>query len=249
MLAAMEANVSQRPRRLEKVLAGRHGVRPESWATQLRWFAVALVVGFSVPFIGSSVLKLQHDVYLGVYFAAVLGLVSAYALTTRLDVKAVARRNWKLGVLLGIVVGFALVRNVFSDNGTPRPHGAYYVFELVWRGGIYGAMDALLLTVLPCLVVYRALGGPLSTWRRRASYVGASLALIVTITAVYHLGFAQYRHDGVRQPVTGNALISAPMLLTANPIGSIADHMAMHISAVTHTYETEVRLPPATQAH
>ena len=60
---------------------------------------------------------------------------------------------------LGVVFGFALVRNVLSEDATPRPHGAYYVFELIWRGGIYGAMDALLLTVLPCLVVYRDSAG------------------------------------------------------------------------------------------
>jgi hypothetical protein len=39
-----------------------------------------------------------------------------------------------------------------------------------------------------------------------------------------------------------------PMLLSTNPIGSVANHMAMHISAVAHTYETEVRLPPPTTA-
>jgi hypothetical protein len=106
-----------------------------------------------------------------------------------------------------------------------------------------------LLTVLPCLVAYRALGGHLATWRRRIAYLAASLALIVTVTGIYHLGFAQYRHDGIAQPETGNVLISVPMLLSTNPIGSIADHMAMHISAVAHTYGTEVRLPPRTQAN
>jgi hypothetical protein len=39
-----------------------------------------------------------------------------------------------------------------------------------------------------------------------------------------------------------------PMLLSTNPIGSVADHMAMHITAVTHTYETDVRLLPPTEA-
>jgi len=235
-----------------------HGVRrrfiprpaahPESWAAQLRWFAAAAVIGFTVPFIGSSVLELQHDVYLGIYFAAVLGLCAAYAIRTQLDLRATFTRHWKLGVALGIVFGFALVRNVLSEDATPRPHGSYYIFELVWRGGIYGAVDALLLTALPCLVVYRALGGHLATWRRRATYFAASLALVVTITAIYHLGYEQYRHDGVGAPETGNTLISMPMLLSTNPIGSIADHMAMHVSAVAHTYETEVRLPPPTTA-
>ena len=102
--------------------------------------------------------------------------------------------------------------------------------------------------MLPCLVAYQALGGRLSSWRSRIGYVTASFALIVSITAIYHLGFSQYRHDGITQPEAGNALISVPMLLSTNPIGSIADHMAMQVSAVAHSYETTVRLPPPTKA-
>ena len=229
-------------------LAGHPAAHPESWATQLRWFAAAAAIGFAMPFLASSVLELQHDVYLAVYFAAVLGLSAAYVARTHLDLRRTFTSHWKLGVVLGVVFGFALVRNVLSEDATRRPDGAYYVFELIWRGGIYGAVDALLLTVLPCLVAYRALGGDLATWRRRFAYFAVSLALVMTITAVYHLGYEQYRHNGVGAPETGNALISMPMLLSTNPIGSIADHMAMHVSAVAHTYETDVRLPPPTTA-
>lgn len=71
---------------------------------------------------------------------------------------------------------------------------------------------------------------------------------MVTITAVYHLGYEQYREDGVGAPETGNTIISMPMLLTANPLGSVAAHASMHVAAVAHAYETEVRLPPATEA-
>lgn len=239
------SSISHAPHGLPRAVRHR-SAHPESWATQLRWFALALAVGFAIPFVGSSALGLQHDVYLGIYFLGVLALFTAYAWATGLDVVAAARRNWKLGVVLGLVFGIALVRNVFSEAATPHPGGGYYVFELFWRGAVYGAMDALLLTVLPCLVVYRSLGGHLATWRRRLAYFGASLALVMTITAVYHLGFAQYRSDGVGAPETGNTIISMPMLLSANPIGSIADHAAMHVSAVAHSYETDVRLPPAT---
>jgi hypothetical protein len=221
---------------------------PEAWATQLRWFGAAAVVGFGVPFVGSSVLGLQHDVYLGVYFASVFTLLWAYAKATALDVHEVVLRNWKLGVALGLVFGALLVRNVFSEHSTAHPSGAYYWFELVWRGGLYGAVDALLLTLLPCLIAYRSLGGKLGSWRRRVAYFGTALALVMALTAIYHLGYSQYRHDGVRAPETGNVIISVPMLLSANPIGSIADHMAMHISAVRHEYNTEVRLPPPTKA-
>ena len=141
------------------------------------------------------------------------------------------------------------MRNVLSEVATPRPDGAYFVCELIWRGGIYGAIDALLLTVVPCLIVYRSLGSRLATWPRRMAYFGASLALVMTMTAVYHLGYSQYRDDGIGAPETGNMIISLPMLLSTNPIGSVVDHAAMHISAVAHSYETEVRLPPPTKAN
>jgi hypothetical protein len=236
------------PHRLSPRLVPHPAAHPKSWTTQLRWFAAASAISFAVPFIFSSVLELQHDVYLGIYFAVVLAGFATYTAVTQLDVRAALQRHWKLGIALGIVFGAALVRNVLSDRATPHPHGSYYVFELVWRGGIYGAADALLLTVLPCLVAYRGLGGCLASWRRRGGYLAASLALVVTISGIYHLGFTQYRHDGIGQPETGNVLTSMPMLLSANPIGSIADHMAMHVSAVAHTYNTEVRLPPPTKA-
>jgi hypothetical protein len=221
---------------------------PETWSVQLRWFAIAALVGFAVPLIGSSALGLQHDVYLGIYFAAVLALTWAYTVATGVDWRAIMIRNWKASVVLGVLFGFLLVRNVLSESATPHPDGVYYWFELVWRGGLYGTLDALLLTVLPCTMVHRALGGRLSTWRKRFAYFGASAVLIVAITAIYHLGYAQYRQDGVGQPETGNAIISVPMLLTANPIGSVASHAAMHVSAAAHIYETDVRLPPPAAA-
>ncbi|HYF26325.1 MAG TPA: hypothetical protein VD931_11355 [Baekduia sp.] len=242
----MEASGLHVPRPLAP--RARRDAHAESWSTQLRWYGAAAVVGFTVPYLGSSVLGLHHDVFLGVYFASVLALWAAYARSTALDLRATVARHWKLGTALGLVVGAVLVRNVLSEDATARPDGAYFIFELVWRGGLYGMVDALLLTVLPCLVVLRSLGGRLGTWRRRLGYAAASLALIVTLTAVYHLGYAQYREDGVGAPETGNTIISVPMLLSTNPIGSILDHAAMHVSAVAHEYETEVRLPPATDA-
>ncbi len=242
----MEASRVHVPHRLPA--HAHRSAHPESWSTQLGWFGASAVVGFAVPYLGSTVLDLPHDVYLAIYFASVLALCASYVSSTGLDLRTTLSRHWKLSSLLGLVFGLALVRNVLSEVATPRPDGAYFVFELFWRGGIYGAIDALLLTVLPCLIVYRSLGGRLATWRRRLAYFGASLALVMTMTAFYHLGYSQYREDGIGAPETGNTIISMPMLLTTNPIGSVVDHVAMHISAVAHNYETEVRLPPPTKA-
>ena len=219
-----------------------------AWVTQLRWFVGGAIAAFLVPFVFSSVLDLHHDVYLAVYFAFVVTLMGVYVRRNQIDFRDVVRRNWRWGLIAGVVVGVPVVNNVFSETETASPDGVYFAFEFVWRGVTYGAVDAVLLTVFPCLVVYHALGASLPTWRKRLAYFGASLVLVMTITASYHLGYDQFRDDGVADPETGNVLMSIPMLLTVNPIGSVADHSAMHVAAVIHEYEGDTRLPPQTDA-
>ena len=78
----------------------------------------------------------------------------------------------------------------------------------------------------------------------------AALALVLTIaiTATYHLGYAQYRDDGVANPEVGNTVISVPAIVSLNPVGSVVTHATMHVTAVIHAYETDVYLPPQTSA-
>lgn len=58
----MEASHLQIPHRLPSRLLPHRAEHPETWPTQLRWSAGAVVLSFVVPFIFSSVLGLQHDV-------------------------------------------------------------------------------------------------------------------------------------------------------------------------------------------
>jgi len=176
-------------------------------------------------------------------------MLTAYVRAEQIDVRTLFTRHWRSSLILGIPVAAFVVWNVFrTDDATSRPHGAYFVFELLWRGVGYGTIDALLLTVFPCVVAYTMLHGRMTTVLRRARYVAIAVPMILVITATYHLGYPQYRQDGVAKPEVGNTLISIPMLATANPVGSIAAHISMHVTAVTHSYETNVFLPPQTDS-
>jgi len=213
------------------------------------WFAFGSAVAFAIPYVGVSQLHLQHDVYYGAYFAVTLAMLAAYVRAEQIDVRQLFTRHWRSSLALGIPVAAFVVWNVFrTDDATSRPHGAYFVFELLWRGVGYGTIDALLLTVFPCVVAYTMLHGRMTTVFRRARYVAIAVPMILVITATYHLGYPQYRQDGVAKPEVGNTLISIPMLATANPVGSIAAHISMHVTAVTHSYETTVFLPPQTDS-
>ena len=208
---------------------------------QLVWFAVVCVVAFLIPYLGVSVLDMQHDAFYLVYFAVTFVLLAGYVRVEQVDVAAVFRCRWRWSLGLGLVLAVFLVFNVFNTEGaTARPHGAYFGFELLWRGVGYGVVDTLLLTVFPCLVAYRLLHGHVGGLKGKLRFTALMLPLVIIVTATYHLGYPQYRQDGLSRPELGNVLISIPTFATANPVGSIVAHVSQHVAAVSHAYESKI---------
>jgi hypothetical protein len=216
---------------------------------QLVWFAAVCVVAFLVPYLGVSVLDLQHDVFYLVYFAVTIGLVATYVRLESVDVAEVFRQRWRWSLGVGVVVAAFLVFNVFNtSDATARPHGAYFAFELLWRGVGYGLVDTLLLTILRCFVAYKLLHGHVAGLKGKLQFTALALPLVLVITATYHWGYPQYRQDGLSRPETGNVLISIPTFATVNPVGSVVAHVSQHVAAVTHAYESRIFNPPVTKS-
>jgi hypothetical protein len=214
----------------------------------LAWFAGGVVIGFLTPFIFSSVLELHHDLYYLVYFTITLTFLASYVRATRIDLAELFSRAWRWSVALGLVSTAFVVANVLSRESTPGPTGLYAGFEVLWRGVAYGTVDALLLTAFPGVVALGVIGDKLVGLRRHLLFAAVMLPLVLVITGAYHLGYEQFREDGVAAPEFGNTVISVPMLATGNPLGSIVSHASMHVAADLHAYETEVFLPPETEA-
>lgn len=227
---------------------------PLLWAVpqavrHLVWFVLICAVGFLVPYLGVSVLDLQHDVFYLLYFAVAIALLAGYIRVEHLDVAEILRHRWRWSAGIGVVLAVVLVFNVFNtEDATAWPHGAYFFFELLWRGVGYGLIDTLLLTVFPCLVAYRLLRGRVGGLKGKLRLTALCLPLVIAGTATYHLGYPQYREDGLSRPETGNILISIPTFATANPAGSFVAHVSQHVAAVTHSYESKIFNPPATKA-
>lgn len=216
-------------------------------ASQVTWFVAGLLVTFLIPFVFSSALNLHHDLYLLIYFVAVVGLLTAYVIQTNADVVTIWTRGWKLSLLVGIfATAFVVLSVINRETATVHPSGVYFGFELVWRGLLYGVFDALILTAFPGMVAYALIHHEGEGVGRRVAFGVIALVLMWTITATYHLGFAQYREDGLSAPEFGNSVISVPMLVSMNPVGSVLTHASMHVTAVQHAYETPTLLPPKT---
>jgi hypothetical protein len=221
---------------------------PPEVAVHLKWFAGVSAVAFLVPAVFASILELHHDLYYLIYFATVVFAVMGYITACHIDVAARLRERWKLSLAIGVITGAFVVWSVIGRmDSTPHPSGLYFVFEIAWRGAVYGLVDALLLSAFPGLVAFNLLRGNLSGFVRRVAYGGLTLLLVLFITGLYHAGYEDLRNTrGITNPEIGNVVISLPVIATANPLGSFIAHTSMHVTAVTHSYESEDRLPPQT---
>jgi hypothetical protein len=229
--------------------SGTAGARPFGAAWHLAWFAGVSGIAFLLPFMLTSVWRLQHDVYYLVYFVITLTALMLYVRRSALDVWERLRSRSRSSLVLGLAAAAFVVWSVLARvEATPRPTGWYFAFEVAWRGLAYGVVDALLLSAFPALVAWGLMRGRIDGVTRRLAYGVLSLALVTVITVAYHVGYEDFRNREVVGPVVGNTMISVPVIATANPLGSVLAHAAMHIAAVTHAYESKDRLPPQVSA-
>lgn len=106
----------------------------------------------------------------------------------------------------------------------------------MWRGVVYGAVDALVLAVLPAAVAFTVLRGDRTGVRRKAAFAGLVVLFSLLVSATYHLGYSTYRSGELAKPLTGTVMWDLPAVLTGNPAGAVVAHATVHTAAVVHQY-------------
>lgn len=210
------------------------------------WLAAGLALFFLIPFGLTDVVSINRDLYYGIYIFAVLGFVAAWVGCATDTPRTVLTRNWRRGAALGLVFAGAMVAIVLNEPSTSHPGGLEFASAIVWRGVLYGLADGLILSAFPILAVFAAFAGSraLTRWRGKVAVGALALAISLLFTAVYHVGYSDFRGDKLRKPVAGDIVWSVPTLVTLSPLGAPIAHAGLHVSAVIHSYETDLFLPP-----
>jgi hypothetical protein len=209
------------------------------------WTLAAAAVGVLSSTVFSSLLQWPRHLFVAAHTTLTTLLCVVYVRAERISVVRQLQRRWKAGLIVGLFVGALIVRSVMEQPASPRPEGPGLVGALAWYGVVYGVVDALLLSVIPVLSIYGTQSAE-TMGDRGARFRWALMALLASavVTALYHLGFAEYRGAQVLQPVLGNSIITLAYLLSGNPLAPILAHVMMHGAAVLHGPETTLQLPP-----
>jgi hypothetical protein len=209
------------------------------------WTLLAAGLGFLSSFVLSDLLHLSRGPFVAAWVVLSGAFLAWYRASHRLDLSAQLQRRWIGGLVVGVVVGALLVRQVLSQPPSPHTEGLALVGDLAAYGVVYGIVDALMLSVVPVLSLYGM--RPASELRDSvARYRWSFIALLgsALVTAAYHLGFAEFRGPRLMQPLIGNVLITLTYLVTGSPVAPIVSHVMMHVAAVMHGMATTMQLPP-----
>jgi hypothetical protein len=210
----------------------------------LFWIVMGAIVGFLASFIFGDRMTLPLDLYYLIYFIIISVFFAVYVRMTKLDLKARFSRRLLFGIVLGLVFAVVMIMNVLSRPETAKISGTALIWAVFWRGLVYGAMDGFLLSVFPWMVTWRAFDGDNKRPSLKIAISLLAWVFVVVITTAYHLGYSDFRSKKIVQANVGNTIMSLPTLISANPVGTPITHAALHISAVLHSPETELFLPP-----
>lgn len=210
----------------------------------LIWIPAGGAVSFLASFVFGDLFVIPVDLYYLIYFVTIIGFLVVYAKATGLVLREWTSKRLGWGIILGVVVGAVMVKNVMSRAETEQLAGGMLAWAVIWRGVVYGAVDGMLLFAFPWTVTWRAFGAESAPLRRRISATIAVWAFIHLVTTVYHLGYSDFRSSKIVQPNIGSAIMAVPTLVAANPVASPIAHVFMHVAAVLHSPNTELFLPP-----
>lgn len=208
------------------------------------WVLAAWALGFAISAVFSGVLELPRARFVAVYLVIAGPFLGAYAMWSRIDLRSMLHHRWLWGIAGAVVIGAMMVASVQGWDASPRREGLRLAFDILWLGVVYGTLDALFLSVLPVVAIWRAFPDHTKTWTGKIVVGALAFAASMVMAATYHLGYAEFRGDELRDPLVGNGIFTLGYLLTMNPVAAIVGHVVLHVSSVLRGAATTISLPP-----
>lgn len=218
---------------------------PPGWAYP-GWILSAAILGAAIAAVFAGVLRLPRPVYLIPYVGLVAAFLYAYLRWSRTCWLEAIRHRWAWGLIAAAPVGFFAVQTVLWQPASAGPGGLALALNLLWPGAVYGATDALLLSVFPVTAAWQALRrlGWTERWPGRLAAGALALLASLVVIGAYHLGYPEYRGLQVLPIIAGVGVQSLACLLAGSPLPAVLAHVAMHVAAVLHGMESVSQLPP-----
>jgi amino acid transporter len=106
-------------------------VTNRDWYVNLVWLVGAAVLGFLIPSIFASLLRLSRSVFLIPYILLAGGFVFAFFHWSDTDWLNLFRHNWLFGLIGAALLAIFTVNNILSQPSSPTSAGLQLVIDLL----------------------------------------------------------------------------------------------------------------------
>jgi hypothetical protein len=213
------------------------------WYQHLAWVAAAGALGLAVSGVFGGLLHLQRRAFILPDLVLVASLTYGFLRWNGIRIAALLRHNWRRGLVGGALFSAFSVFNVMASPASAAATGWRLAVDMLWSGGVYSLLDALLLSIIPVLAVSRAFAS-LGWEKRRVGLWAAALGASAFVTALYHVGFAEYGVYDILGAVVGNCIMTLGFLVTGSALTPMVAHLVLHGAGLLRGPTSMSVLPP-----
>jgi hypothetical protein len=199
------------------------------------WIPLNAILAFSLPYVAVSVMKMPSDLYFGLVALLSAGLMVYYSKATQFHWGVSLRSGWALGIIIGIFFGLAILS--IASISQPGLETSFYrisILPLIWRGLIYGLALAILISVFPFIVIWRALAGANPRIFRKSYVTLAAIVAIFLMTVLYNLGMSG-GGPNFQNRIEKSLIASVPTIISGSPLAAPITTMFLQVSEAAKT--------------
>jgi hypothetical protein len=221
-----------------------------TWQQALGAFAIITVAAFLVTWVLTDLLQIPRTPYIPMLLVLALALGAGYVAWSGTSARELFSDGVGWGVAAGLIAAAMAVPLVQHLPPHPHPTGSRLAELMVWEGLVYGIAEGVLLSTLPVLVIWQALGDLGWTdggWAKIGAGVLAILGSLLVIL-VHHLGYAEFRGKEGRMGLFGALGVCGIQAIAFLATGSVLAPMIAHIVLHGQLLVRGEELPPAVHA-
>ena len=197
----------------------------------LYWIPINALLAFGLPYLLVNLLGLSHDSYYIWLFGISILFVGLYVRRTHLKLGASLKPGWALGTISGLFIGLAFLS--MASASKPAVETGFFsaaMLPIFWRGLLYGLVSAVLISVFPFIVVWRALSGVNPRPIRKFGVTLVAIISIALMSSLYNLGLSGLQNEHLGKRIGKTMIASIPTIISGSPLAAPISNVLLQMS-------------------
>jgi hypothetical protein len=146
--------------------------------------------------------------------------------------------GWALGIILGVFIGLAFFSMAYSGSlNSIQDWPRVVIMPLLWQGFVYGLFSAVLISVFPFVVTWRALAGANPGAIRKMAVTLAAVIAVGFVSFLYNLGMSTSNGRSLGDQFRKSMLASVPTIISGSPLAAPISSIFLQVSETVISLE------------